>query len=79
MEQQKQNQAQFSKKMDQLVQNVISQNVGTPEFRAEYVKATNLYRRVAEYDVQLAQELLLSTFMFAYTFAIGTTEKIFRR
>jgi len=55
---QKTNLVRFDQKMDELLANVIGQNLGTPEFRTEYVKATNLYKRVAEYDVELASELL---------------------
>jgi hypothetical protein len=53
----------FNRRMDELVENVISRNLVSPEYRAEYVKAAGLYRRVAEYDPRLAQEFLLSTTM----------------
>ena len=73
---QKTNLVRFNEEMDELVANVISNNLGTPEFRTEYVKAANLYKRVAEYDVELASELLPSTMMFAYTFALGIIDKV---
>ncbi len=69
----------FNRRMDELVSHVIRNDVGSPEFRTEYLKAVNLYKRVAQYDVELAWELLPSTMMFAYTFAIGVTSKIFNR
>ena len=68
-------QISFNKRMDELIQNVLSQNLLTPEFRAEYVKAMNLYRRVAEYDTQLAWDILDSTFMYCCTFSLGIIEK----
>jgi len=40
------------------------------------VKAATLYKRVAEYDVELASELLPNTMMFAYTFAMGIIGKV---
>jgi len=57
--------------MDELAQNVASRNLGTPEFRVEYIKATNLYKKVAQFDVDLAGELFINTVMFCYTFGIG--------
>jgi hypothetical protein len=65
----------FNRRADELVRNVISQDVGTPEFRAEHVKMCDLLRRVAEHDPALARELLISVFMFSYTFAIGATRQ----
>ena len=76
---QKTNLVRFNQEMDELVANLISNNLGTPEFRTEYVKATNLYKRVAEYDVELASELLPNTMMFAYTFAVGIVNKVAER
>jgi hypothetical protein len=61
----------FNKWMDELVENVVSTNLNSPEFRKEYIKATNLLRRVAEYDTQLASELYVSMTRFSYTFGIG--------
>jgi hypothetical protein len=61
----------FNRKLDGMVENVMNHNDFEPEFTREYVEATNLYRRVAEYDVQLAQELLSSTLLFAYYFAVA--------
>jgi hypothetical protein len=61
----------FNQWIDELVGNVISRNLGTAEFRAEYVKAANLYKRVAEFDPKLASDLWLSTMMVSYTFALG--------
>jgi hypothetical protein len=69
----------FDRRMDELVRHVVSQDIGTPEFRTEYVKAANLLKRVADYDPELASELLLTIWMCAYHFAIGVTPKIFRR
>ena len=63
--------------MDELVENVLGQNLLTPEFRAEYVKAVSLYRRVAEYDTELAWELFVSTAMYCYSFFDGVIEKVF--
>jgi hypothetical protein len=68
----------FNRRLDELVENVLRQDDISSEFTREYVKATNLCRRVAEYDVQLAQELFFSTVMFAYYFAIGVTKKAFK-
>ena len=66
----------FNKRLDELVDNVMKQDVASADFRRQYVKATNLYRRIAAYDVQLAQEVFASTLVFAYTFAVGVTTKI---
>ncbi len=63
--------AEFNQRMEEQAQRVVRDNVGTPEFRAEYVKSTNLYKRVAKYDVDLAGELFVSTVIFCYTFGIG--------
>jgi hypothetical protein len=57
--------------MDALVENVVSTNLISPEFRKEYIKATNLLRRVAQYDTQLAYDLYVSMTMFSYTFGVG--------
>ena len=69
----------FNKRLDELVDNVLKQDVASAEFRREYVKATNLYRRIATYDVELAWDVFSSTLMFAYTFAVGVTDKIYKR
>jgi hypothetical protein len=61
----------FNKWMDALVENVVSTNLISPEFRKEYIKATNLLRRVAQYDTQLAYDLYVSMTMFSYTFGVG--------
>ena len=53
----------------------MTNNLGTPEFRAEYVKATNLYRQVAVYDVGLASDLFVSTLMFSYHLALDVCNK----
>ena len=68
----------FNHRMDELVAHVIREDVLTPEFREQYVKATGLYRRVAEYDVDLAWDLFVSTMMFSYTFGVGVTSKILK-
>ena len=39
----------FNQHMDKLVENLISRNLVSSEYRVEYVKAAGLYRRVAEY------------------------------
>jgi hypothetical protein len=65
----------FNKRMDELVENVVSTNLISPEFRREYVKATSLLRRVAQYDTQLAYDLYVSIAMFSYAFGIGVIEK----
>lgn len=67
----------FNERIDGLVRHAISQDIGSPEFRAEYVKAAGLLKRVAEYNPELASELLLSLWMYAYHFALGVTSKIF--
>jgi hypothetical protein len=69
----------FNKRLDELVDNVMKQQVASENFRREYVKATNLYRRIASYDVELAQDVFVSTLMFAYTFAVGVTDKIYAK
>ena len=65
----------FNQQMDKLVENVVSRNLVSPEYRAEYVKAAGLFKRVAETDPQLAQELLFSATMLSYYFAIGVISK----
>jgi len=37
-----------------------------------------LYRRVAEYDPELAAELLLNSMMLSYYFAVGVVSKFTR-
>jgi len=69
----------FNKRLDELVDNVIRQEVASADFRREYIKATNLCRRLANYDVELAWDVFSSTLMFAYTFAVGVTDKIYQR
>ena len=69
----------FNRRLDELVDNIMKQGVGSSDFRREYVKATNLYRRIAAYDVELAREVLASTLIFAYTFAVGVTDRIFAK
>jgi len=44
----------FNKRLDELVDNVMKQDVASADFRREYVEATNLYRRIAAYDVEMA-------------------------
>jgi hypothetical protein len=65
----------FNDWIDEMVGNVISRNLGTAEFRAEYVKAASLYKRVAVSDPKLASELWLSTMMMSYTFARGIAKE----
>jgi hypothetical protein len=65
----------FNRRMDQLVENVVSTNSLTPEFRKEYIRTTNLLRRVAEYDSDLACELFVSIAMFSYTLGAGVINK----
>jgi len=77
MSNQKPDLVRFNSRMDELVENVISGNLLTPEFRTEYIKAVGLYRRVAEYDTQLAGELFISTAMFSYRFAVGVIAEVF--
>jgi len=43
--------------MDEVVQNVLKQILLTPLFRTEYVKAMNLYKRIAKYDIQLPRDV----------------------
>ena len=69
--------ARFNRRLDELVDNVMNHKDFSPEFTREYVKATNLHRQVAEYDVRLAQELFISTLMFAYHFATDATKRAF--
>jgi hypothetical protein len=71
--------ALFNRRLDELVENVMNHKDFSPEFTREYVKATNLYRQVAEYDVKLAQELFISTLMFAYHFATDVTKRAFSK
>ncbi len=61
--------------MDELVQNVISNDLGTPSFRAQYVRTCDLLRRVADHDPALARELLVEVLMFGYKFAESTISK----
>ncbi|MDV3277114.1 MAG: hypothetical protein LYZ69_01435 [Nitrososphaerales archaeon] len=68
----------FDRRVDGLVSNVMKQDLLSPEFRTEYVKATSLFKRVAEFDPGLASELFFSAMMLSYTFAVGVTDKIFR-
>ena len=75
---QKTESTRFNRRLDELVENVMNHKDFSPEFTREYVKATNLYRRVAEYDVNLAEELLISAWMYSYYFAIGITNKVFK-
>ena len=63
--------ARFNRRMDERVEKVVSTNLTSPEFRREYIKATNLLRQVAQYDTQLAYDLYVSIAMFSYTFGIG--------
>ncbi|MGP8125135.1 MAG: hypothetical protein ACLQEQ_04600 [Nitrososphaerales archaeon] len=67
----------FNRRMDELIENVVGQNLLTPEFRAQYVKAVGLYRRVAESDTELAWDLFVSTAMYSYSFFEGLIEKVF--
>lgn len=67
----------FNARMDRLVENIIGKDLLTPEFRKECIAATNLYRRVAEYDTGLAMELMFSTFMIAYEFTRGVVKNVF--
>lgn len=69
----------FGRWVGELVANVTARNLLTQEFRAEYVKAANPYKRVAEYDPDLASELFFSAMMLSYTFAVGVTKKIFAK
>lgn len=55
--------------LDSSFETRLSQSLGRVDFRREYVKAINVYRRIATYDVRLAKEVFVSTLMFAYTFA----------
>jgi hypothetical protein len=70
--------ARFNSGMDRLVENVVKQNLGTSEYRAEYVKMTGLLRRVADYDPELAADLFTSAMMLSYFFCLGVQEKIYR-
>jgi len=70
--------ARFNPRMDELVAHVTREDLLTPEFREQYVKATSLYRRVAEYDVDLAWDLFVSTMVFSYTFGVAVTLKILK-
>ena len=65
----------FNKRIDELVENVISRDLVSPEFRREYVRAVSLLRQVAEYDTQLAAELLVSMAVVSYTFGIGVIKE----
>ena len=69
----------FNARMDSLVENVIARNLLSPEFRAEYVKAADLYRRVADHDARLASEILFSSMMLCYHFAVASTAKVFEK
>ena len=62
---------EFNNLMDESVQNVISQNLLTPKFRSEYVRAVGLFKKVAEYDVKLAMELYISMIMFSLEWTTG--------
>ena len=66
----------FNKRIEELIENIPSQNLLTPQFRTEYVRVMNLYKKVADYDTQLARDILESTFMFTYAFAAGCLEEI---
>ena len=78
MAEQKADLVRFNRRLDELVDNVMGSNLGTAEFRAEYVKATNLYRRVAVYDVGLASDLFLSALMFSYHFKLDICNKVLK-
>lgn len=49
---------------------MISLDLGTPSFRAQYVRTCDLLGHVAEHDLELARELLVSVFMFSHAFAV---------
>ena len=61
----------FNRKMDGLVENILARNLGTPEFRAQHVRAVNLCRRVAEHDVDLASELFFTFIMLGIHFGLA--------
>ena len=41
------------------------------------VKAAKLYRRVAEYDTDLANDVMVSTFLISYEFIKGVVKDVF--
>ena len=57
--------AKFNGMIDGLVDKILAENIGTPEFRAAYVKLASLSKRVAILDAKLAVELFLVGIQFA--------------
>ena len=58
---------QFNRLIDDMITRAVMMNLISREYTVEYVKAANLCRRVAEFDPQLAFELLVSGIMLSYT------------
>jgi hypothetical protein len=67
----------FNRWMDELAENAVSRDAISPEYSREFVRATNLFRRVAEYDIPLAREMWVSLAMVSYTFSSGMVKKMF--
>ena len=66
---------QFNRRVDKLIARVEVGNPISREFTAELVNTANLCRRVAEYDPQLASELLISGIMLSYTTGVAVIKR----
>lgn len=66
---------QFNRLIDDLVARAVTMNLISREYTAEYVKAANLCRRVAEFDPPLAFELLVSGIMLSYTAGVAVIRR----
>lgn len=68
--------AKLNRWMDRLVENMVGLESASTRFKAEHVRQANLLRRVAEYDPELARELIVGTVMFSYYSALSVTDKL---
>ena len=62
---------QFNRSIDDLVARVVASVPISREWTSECIKAANLCKQVAEFDPQLASELLLSGVMLTYTAGVA--------
>jgi hypothetical protein len=67
--------SQLNRQIDRMISRIVAGKPISREFTAELVNTASLCRRVAEFDPQLASELLLSAIMLSYTTGVAIIKR----
>jgi hypothetical protein len=61
---------QFNRTMDEVITRLVTGDIFSAEFRSQFIKGITYYRRVAEFDPELAVDILVNTLMVGRAMAL---------